>query len=58
MEDFRGGAVKNESNRYVTRITIDLTLFLFIVMYGLMVKAGVSDVWHLFSFLIVSYLVL
>jgi PAS domain-containing protein len=50
--------VKNESNRYVTRITIGLTLFLLIVMYGLMVKAGVSDVWHLFSFLIASYLIL
>jgi PAS domain S-box-containing protein len=39
------------------RIVIALTLFLFVLGYSLLVKAGITDVRDLFSFLIASYLV-
>lgn len=46
------------SKQHSNRIVIALTLVLFITIYSLIVKAGVSDVRHLFSVLIASYLVL
>jgi uncharacterized membrane protein YfcA len=39
------------------RKVIGLTLFLFALGYFLIVKAGVSDVRHLFSILVASYLI-
>ncbi len=49
---------EKEYDQYVTRVTIGLTLFLFVAIYLLMVKAGISSVRHLSTFLIASYLVL
>jgi len=39
------------------QIVIGLTLLLFVLCYLLIVRAGASDVKHLFSFLVASYLV-
>lgn len=50
--------MKNESDRYVTRATMGLTLFLFVVIYCVMVTAGISGVRHPVSIIIASYLVL
>lgn len=46
------------SNRNIRRTVVGLTLCLFVLIYSLMIKAGISDVRHLFSFLVASYLVL
>jgi len=40
------------------RIVVGLTLLLFVLGYSLIVKAGITDMRNLFSFLIASYLVL
>ncbi len=45
--------VRNRTKRKV----IGLTLFLFALGYFLIVKAGISDVRHLFSILVATYLV-
>jgi len=46
------------SSRNIKRTVVVLTLLLFVAIYSLLFKAGVSDERHLFSFLIASYLVL
>ena len=45
------------SRHHTKRIVIGLTLLLFVLGYSLIVKAGISDVRHLFSILVASYLV-
>lgn len=45
------------STHRTKRKVIGLTLFLFALCYFLMVKAGISDVRHLFSILVATYLV-
>jgi PAS domain S-box-containing protein len=47
----------NSLSNHTKRIIIALTLFLFVLGYALVVKAGITDVRDLFSFLIASYLV-
>lgn len=46
------------SDRNIKRIVIGLTPFIFVAIYSVMIMAGISDVRHLFSLLIASYLVL
>jgi PAS domain S-box-containing protein len=41
----------------IKRMVIGLTLFLFVLCYLLIARAGVSDVQHLFGFLLASYLI-
>ena len=48
---------KPNQNQTTTRVVIALTLVLFVLGYFLVVKAGISDVRQLFSFLVASYLV-
>ncbi len=45
------------SRHHTKRKVIGLTLLLFVLGYSLIVKAGISDVRHLFSILVASYLV-
>ena len=49
--------MKNVSNQQTTRIIIVLTVFLFMLGYLFIVKVGISDVRHLLSFLVASYLI-
>ena len=49
--------MKRMSNQSAKQIVIGLTLCLFVVCYLLIVRAGISDVKHLFSFLVASYLI-
>jgi PAS domain S-box-containing protein len=49
--------MKSLSN-HAKRIVIGLTLFLFVLGYFVIVKAGITDVRDLFSILVASYLVL
>lgn len=51
-------AVKKEYDQYVTRVTMSLTLFLFVGIYCVMVAAGISSARHPISIVIASYLVL
>lgn len=44
--------------RNIKQIVLGLALFLFVTIYCLLITVGISDVRHLFSFLIASYLVL
>jgi PAS domain S-box-containing protein len=46
------------SNQTIKRIVVGMTLLLFVLGYSLIVKAGITDMRNLFSFLIASYLVL
>ncbi len=46
------------SDRNIKRIVIGLASFIFVTIYSVMIMAGISDVRHLVSFLIASYLVL
>jgi PAS domain S-box-containing protein len=48
--------MKSLSN-HTNRIVFGLTLFLFVLGYSLVVKAGMTDVRDLFSFVVASYLV-
>ena len=45
------------SKQSVRQVVIGLALVLFVLGYLLVVRAGVSDVKHLFGFLVASYLV-
>lgn len=45
------------SKHHTKRKVIGLTLLLFVLGYSLIVKAGISDVRHLFSILVASYLI-
>ncbi|UVT15544.1 MAG: PAS domain S-box protein [Nitrospira sp.] len=49
--------MKQGSGQHTKRVVFGLTLILFVSGYLLVVKAGVSDVRQLFSFLVASYLV-
>jgi len=45
------------SNQSARRIVVGLTLLLFVLGYSLIVKAGITDIRSLLSFLVASYLV-
>ena len=45
------------SNQSARRIVVGLTLLLFVLGYSLIVKAGITDIRNLLSFLVASYLV-
>src|SRR6478736_5931457 len=45
------------SNQNARRIVVGMTLLLFILGYSLIVKAGITDIRNLLSFLVASYLV-
>jgi hypothetical protein len=53
-----GTEMPKMSNQTIKRIVVGLTLLLFVLGYSLIVKAGITDMRNLFSFLIASYLVL